>query len=192
MVLCQSHRIYVSAIHEAHKRELLPLHKLLDNHPVGAELVHHKHIVQSRFGFGVRHSYYDALTRRKTVVFYHYRRPVSLDISHRFSIIGKNGIVGSRDIVLHHQVFGKLLARLYTGGVLRGTKNSKSVLCKEVGYTGCQSRFGSYDGKVYRVSLSKPQQFVDFRIAGSDTMSYTCDTGIAWGTVYLGYFWRFS
>ena len=187
VVLCHRHRIDILALHKAHQRELRACQEVLHNHTALAEAIIEQHITQSLTSLIHRLGNNHALTCCQAVIFQHCRQWSSLDIGYRLVVVVERLISCGWDVVLRHQLLGKLLRRLDASSRLSMTEDCKTLLAKLVGNTYCQSRLRTYYGQVDSILLGKCLQALDIGILNRYALGLLGNTRISWCAVYLIY-----
>ena len=90
-----------------------------ENDPAAPELVVEQHVAQRLIGLLLRLGYDHTLTGSQTVIFEHRRQRPRLDVCRSLGIVVKRMESRRRDVVLAHELLGKVLAALDTRSALR-------------------------------------------------------------------------
>ena len=187
VILRYRHRVDILTLHKAHQRELRTCQEVLHNHSALAKAVIQEHIAQ-RFtslihSLGNNH----ALTCCQAIILQNRRQWTSLDIGYSLVVVVECLISSGWDIVLGHQLLGKLLRGFDACCRLRMTENFESLLAELVGNTYCQSSLGTHYGQVDGVILGKCLQALDIGVLDSHALGLCSDTGITRCAIYLIY-----
>ena len=185
MVLCHRHRIYILALDKAHQRELRTFEIVLHNDTAFTKAVVKEHIAQSLTSLIYRFGNNYALTCCQAVVFEYGREWASLYIGNRLVVVVERLISRCRNIVLRHQLLGKLFRGLDARSRLSMTEDFQPLLAELIGNTHRQSSLRTYYGQVDSVLLNKRLQLLDIGILYRYTLRLTGNTRISGCAVNL-------
>ena len=187
MVLCNRHRVDILTLHEAHQRELWTCQEILYNHTTLAEAVIQEHISQRLTSLVHRLGNNYSLTCCQAVILQYSWQWSSLDISHSLVVVVERLISCGWDIVLRHQLLGKLLARLDASSSLCVAKDWQASLAELVGNTHSQSCLRAYNGQIDGILQCEGLQTLDIGILNRYALSLLGNTRISGCAVYLIY-----
>ena len=185
MILRNRHWIEFIATNKAHQRELRALKELLYHYPALAKTLIKEHISQCLVSLLLGHCHNNTLTCSKTVIFKHRRHTRTSHIRLCILIVIKSLVCSRRNVILHHKLLSKLLARLNTSCALGMAKNLQPRSAESICHSRCQRGLRPNNSQVDTLLQSKSFKALNICILDSHALSHSSNTCIPWSAVDL-------
>ncbi|MPM95852.1 hypothetical protein SDC9_143007 [bioreactor metagenome] len=190
MILSRRQRNDGLGINQRKDRSLLSDQALLHQHPVAGIPERASETFARKFaGLGTIPGHQHAFAGRQPVGLDHNGPGAAgkliFDIRHRGGGTVERGGFGARNIVLDHELLGKVLAAFEPGGELVRPENGQSAFFEHIHDPGAQRGLRPGHGKLHAVVFGKVRKFIQFGNFDVNAFRRSGDTGVAGRAINL-------